>query len=68
MKRIKWMDTVSNKEALNRLKENRTLLDIILKKKEEQTGHIIRGMRRLILIEDVKKGGHKIMPKSSWGQ
>lgn len=41
MKRTMWTDIMSNKDFLNRIKENRTVMDIIIKQKGNWLGHII---------------------------
>lgn len=40
---MKWIDRVSSEKVLNKMKENRTLFDTVLKRKRNWIGHFIRG-------------------------
>lgn len=73
MKITKWVDKVSNKEVLNKVKEKRMLLNTIVKMTRDWIGHVIReeeinscdwgnnGRRRkkFKLVDTVKRGGYE---------
>ena len=42
MDKIKWSEKVTNDEVLDRIEENRILLNIILSRKANWVGHILR--------------------------
>lgn len=50
MKKANWIDKVSNEDVLNELKENKTLLNTIIKKERDWIGHIIRGEGILMTV------------------
>ena len=56
MEKIKWSENVTNEEVLYRIGENRTLLNIIQRRKANWIGHILR---RNCLLHDAIEG--KIM-------
>jgi len=43
MERISWIDTVKNEEVLLRVKEQRNIVQNIKGKKDNWTGHSLRG-------------------------
>ena len=53
MEKIKWSENVTNEEVLYRIGENRTLLNIILRRKANWIGHILR---RNCLLHDAIEG------------
>ena len=42
MENIKWPEKVTNEEVLERLREKKTLLNNILRRKANSIGHIMR--------------------------
>ena len=52
MEKIKWLEKVAN-EVLERIREKSTLLNYILRRKDNRTGHILRGY---YLINDAIEG------------
>ena len=50
---VKWSDTVTNEQVLDRIGEKRTLLNNILRRKAIWIGHILR---RNCLLHDAIEG------------
>ena len=53
MEKIKWSEKVTNEQILERIGENRTLLNNILRRKANWIGHILRWN---CYLHDVIKG------------
>ena len=53
MEKIKWSEKVTNEQVLDRIREKRTLLNNILRRKVNWIGHILR---RNCLLLDVIEG------------
>ena len=53
MEKIKWPEKVTNEEILEHIRQKRTLLSIILLRKANWTGHILR---RNWLLHNVIEG------------
>ena len=53
MKRIQWSEKVTNEQVLERIGEKRTLLDIILHRKVNWIGHVLR---KKCLLHDAIEG------------
>ena len=53
MEKIKWSEKVTNEQVLKRIGEKRTLLNIILRRKVNWIGHILR---RNCLLHDAIEG------------
>ena len=43
IERISWKDHISNKEVLKRVKERRSLIETIVRRKKNWIGHVLRG-------------------------
>ena len=53
MKKINWSDKVTNEQVLDRIGEKRAILNIILRRKANWIGHILR---RNCLLHDAIEG------------
>ena len=53
MEKIKWSEKVTNEQVLDRIGENRTLLNNILRRKANWIGHFLR---RNCLLHDAIEG------------
>ena len=58
--KIKWTDKKSNKEIFMHIEEERTLMDIIIKRKKKWMGHTLRGNSLLAVIIERQIKGSKI--------
>ena len=59
MLKISWVDKVSNAEVLQRVQENKSILDTVQHRKFRRIGHIMRHdslLRDIIHIEGTMKG------------
>jgi len=46
IKRVSWMDKITNEEILSKAGEKRQLISVIRNKKKNWTGHVLRGEER----------------------
>ena len=53
MEKIKWSEKVTNEQVLGRIGENRTLINNILRREANWSGHILR---RNCLLHDANEG------------
>ena len=53
MERVSWKDKKTNEEVLKEVKEERCIIETILKRKKNWIGHILRGNG---LLKDVIEG------------
>src|SRR6218665_2426689 len=66
MEKISWRDTKTNEEVLQMVQEERSLMDVILRRKENRIGHMLRGeslLREVIegrMIGKRPRGGKRL--------
>ena len=59
MEAISWKDRVTNEEVLQRVNEERNLLDTIKRRKKNWLGHILRGQNMLRDVLEGKMNGKR---------
>jgi len=59
IEKIKWTDSISNEEVLQRIDEKRQLINHLSERQAEWIGHVMRGDRLLIDILEGRIKGKK---------
>ena len=66
IEKISWKDHISNKDVLKRVKERRSLIETIVRRKKNWIGHVLRGCGMLKEIIEGRFEGNAAEGEEDW--